>query len=399
MLKCASYNCNSIRNNAEIVKSLLDSFDIVFIQELMLNKSDLSLLNDFHEDFRHIAFVKDREAEGINEGRPSRGVAIFWRQDLSSIISPVFIDDSIIGIVLIIDNVKYLFLNVYLPYDQRNSQSLDRYRNALALLQVIVEEQGISNVFILGDFNADPHKGRFWRELLQFCTSLSLSHLNDRLPSDSFTYLCPAKSTTSLLDHILCSHHVSQFISEIYVDYSNALFDHFPLCFNISMEVKSMIVHKQTKSPGQYVKWNKIAESDKMYITKDINRMILERGILHCEALSCCNLGCQNHCHLQSIEKTFSDLKMILRESTAEFCFSERPRFKIIPGWNDEVKQFHTIARRSFLLWKDRGKPLNGPIHDEMKLSRSIFRSALDNCKSNEKLIRREKLLKNFGMK
>ena len=43
----------------------------------MLNKSDLYLLNDFDPDFKQVAFVKDRDAEGINECRPSRGVAYF----------------------------------------------------------------------------------------------------------------------------------------------------------------------------------------------------------------------------------------------------------------------------------------------------------------------------------
>ena len=77
MVKCISYNCNSIRNNSEIVKDLLNKTDILFLQEIMLCKSDLGLLNDFNEDFECVGFVKDRESEGINEGRPSKGVAIY----------------------------------------------------------------------------------------------------------------------------------------------------------------------------------------------------------------------------------------------------------------------------------------------------------------------------------
>ena len=79
MITFVTYNCNSIRNNSETVKSLFDKADVILLQELMLCKSDLPLLNDFHERFNHIAFVNDRESDGICEGRPSRGVAIFWR--------------------------------------------------------------------------------------------------------------------------------------------------------------------------------------------------------------------------------------------------------------------------------------------------------------------------------
>ena len=88
-MKIVSYNCNSIRNNAEVAKSLFFSADILLFQELMLEKRDLNILNDFNEDFKHIAYVNDREGNGICEGRPSRGVAIFWRKDLSASISPV----------------------------------------------------------------------------------------------------------------------------------------------------------------------------------------------------------------------------------------------------------------------------------------------------------------------
>ena len=89
MVKRVSYNCNSIRNNAETVKDILNTDDILFLQELMLVKSDLSVLNEFSDKFDHIAFVKDREGEGINEGRPTGGVAIFWRRCLSSYIFPL----------------------------------------------------------------------------------------------------------------------------------------------------------------------------------------------------------------------------------------------------------------------------------------------------------------------
>ena len=66
MVKCISYNCNSIRNNSEIVKDLLDKTDILFLQEIMLCKGDLGLLKDFNEDFECAGYVKDRESEGRN---------------------------------------------------------------------------------------------------------------------------------------------------------------------------------------------------------------------------------------------------------------------------------------------------------------------------------------------
>ena len=86
-MKIVSYNCNSVRNHSEIVKSLFPDADILMLQELMLEKSDLVVLSDLDCHFSHIAYVRDRGTEGICEGRPARGVAIFWRKSLSSMIS------------------------------------------------------------------------------------------------------------------------------------------------------------------------------------------------------------------------------------------------------------------------------------------------------------------------
>ena len=95
MIKFVSYNCNSVRKNTETVINPLDKADVVFLQELMLSKSDLPLLHDFHSDFDHAAYVKDCESQGINEGRPSCGVAIFWRRNLSSFVKTITCSDSL----------------------------------------------------------------------------------------------------------------------------------------------------------------------------------------------------------------------------------------------------------------------------------------------------------------
>ena len=123
-MKIVSYNCNSVRNNAEIVKSLFVDTDILLLQELLLEKRDLGFLNDLNENFKYTAYVRDRESEGICEGRPSRGVAIFWRRHLSSVVTPVLIKDFISGIVIKIRDFSILLLNVYMPCDLQTDDAL-----------------------------------------------------------------------------------------------------------------------------------------------------------------------------------------------------------------------------------------------------------------------------------
>lgn len=140
MIKFVSYNCNSVRNNIEIVKSIMSQADIVMLQELMLSKSDLPLLNDIDNEFSNVAFVKDRESDGINEGRPTKGVAIFWRKTLALRVDPVLVNDSVIGIMISNGSIDIMVLNVYMPCDFQNSDALHNYRSMLATLETLMYE-------------------------------------------------------------------------------------------------------------------------------------------------------------------------------------------------------------------------------------------------------------------
>ena len=390
-MRCVSYNCNSIRNNSEIVKVLMENNDLVFLQEIMLNRSDLPILHDFNENFSNFAFVKDRESEGINEGRPTKGVAIFFRKGLSRFIDPVLINDFIIGVVLQYENFKVLFLNVYLPCDLQNSDSLDDYRNALASLNIIIEEQNVNEVIIIGDFNADPHKGRFWSDLSAFCETNSLVILDKQLPLESFTYLCPAKNTTSWLDHILCTKQAVDRIENVFIDYDLAIYDHFPICFHYNFSFEQNFFHREVMSPDEFVDWNRINKPMENVIKEEIDTYILDKGLLVNNLFYCFNVNCKDPLHKHMIDVTFEEIKFVLLKSTENYRIVKR-RYKVVPGWNDCVKPYYQVARSCFLRWLENGKPLHGILFDEMKDSRSKFKHALKKCKDDEESIRKQKL-------
>ena len=86
-------------------------------------------------------------------------------------------------------------------------------------------------------------------------------------------------------------------------------------------------------------------------------------------------------------------MKSLLLSATERYSVQRSQKFKIIPGWNDNVKHIHAEARKHFLTWKNNGKPLTGIYIDKMKSSRAKFKQALNECKMNEDTIRRQKLL------
>ena len=251
----------------------------------------------------------------------------------------------------------------------------------------------------MGDFNADPSKGRFWPLLKDFCFSLSLHIVHEHLSTDTFTYLCPSKNTTSWLDHVICSSNISENISSVYIDYNSALYDHFPLCVNINFPLQTLPVTDNIRIISEFVNWNKMSTDNKEHIKHFIDDQIASRNLLDSHTLSCYDVNCKNDYHCKELIELFNSIKDILIQSTENFKFAHSNKFKIIPGWNDHVKHFHDVARTCFLLWKEKGRPLQGKLLDDMKVSRADFRIALKFCRDNERDIRNPKLLENLRNK
>ena len=389
MVRCVSYNCNSIRNNAEMVKTLFHNSDIILLQELMLSRSDVSMLNDLNHQFQHIAYVKDRETEGINEGLPSKGVAIFWRNVLSPYISPVLINDSCIGIVLTCGVDKIFLLNVYMPCDVQTFNALDEYRSMLADIEILIKEQNVNKVILAGDFNADPFKGRFWKELMPFLANLSLVWVNGQLPWDSFTYLCPARNSTSWLDHILCIKNMSHIVTDVFIDYDSAIYDHFCLSFDLkwNYNINLDVVSNDETIIKKMVNWNKISNNDKIHIKALMAEMIISQGLLFHDVFSCKNVNCSNRSHLMVIDEMFEKAKCILIHSTNEFSYSKTNKYRIIPGWNAYVKELYREARHHFKDWKSKGRPPDGVYLENSRQTHSKFRNSLQKCKETEEQI------------
>ena len=399
MVKIASYNCNSVRANCVNVQSIMNVADIVCLQELMLCRSDLYFLNELNKDFDNAAFVMDRESEGIIEGRPCRGVSILWRKSLSKYVSPVIIDDSVIGIIITNNMSKILLLNVYFPCDLQTFEALDNYRLMLAKVQAVILENSFSDIILMGDFNADPRKGRFWKELCVLIDSLSLKVLDEQLPQDSFTYLCPGRNTTSWLDHVLCSAGLTECVFDVQIDYEGALYDHFPIYCNLTVDFTCHDDKDERLLVEEFVNWNAMSHSDKKSVKQKIDDMLNMLNLINDEVFECRVVGCNDRTHLKRLDDIFRLMKEVLLESTASFKFNGTRKYKIIPGWNDHVKKVHAIARNHFLSWKQNGKSNEGEYLQNMKESRAAFRSALEYCKNNEHDIRKKKILESFKYK
>ena len=71
---------------------------------------------------------------------------------------------------------------------------------------------------------------------------------------------------------------------------------------------------------------------------------------------------------------------------------NKKKQHSVVPGWNDYVKEAHSQARRTFLLWASMGKPKQGDVYHNMLRERAYFKYSLRDCKKQEAITKADKL-------
>ena len=130
-LKIATFNCFSIRKRIDIVRELFSTNDIVMLQEILLSADDLNIAQKLNPNFLscHVPSY-DPSVLGLN-GRLSGGLSIFWNNSLNSFIKPINCSDNILGVRFSYNNISILIINIYLPCDDKTTDSLLKYRHIL----------------------------------------------------------------------------------------------------------------------------------------------------------------------------------------------------------------------------------------------------------------------------
>ena len=218
------------------------------------------------------------------------------------------------------------------------------------------------------------------------------------LPDDSFTYLSPAHNTTSWLDHVIASDPNS--ISNFSILYDKAIYDHFPVYFHIQVptEISFTVNHDSSQINIQdFISWDKLSQIEIDNYSANVKFSLED----YCnESFLCPNSNCSSVEHKKALDEAYKFFVNCLKQHSNEYTISRRElKFKQLPGWNDECKTLHTIARQIFSCWMAEGKIRYGYLYERMKSSRADFKRALNSCKLNEEQIKKNKLSASFALK
>jgi exonuclease III len=182
-LKLASYNCRGLpRNPSRLFERpcLLniindEELDIICLQETWLAKQDLWVLNSLSSNFSGTGCTSTNYEDGFIHGHPPGGVAIMWKNSISSAISII---DSMFSwlcaIRLDVNQKSHIITCVYLPYEKRDNEEL--FLQNLGELNAFIEDLDCQSVQIVGDFNADTSdcNSSFAQHLSDFCQDYNL---------------------------------------------------------------------------------------------------------------------------------------------------------------------------------------------------------------------------------
>ena len=393
-LRIITYNCQSFTPSIEVISDLLSRCDILLLQETLISDMNSYLLDGVDDNFCS-SYTPSSRQNNLLYGRSSGGLAIYWRRLKDIRFKPMYFSNRIMGLMLYFENLSYLICNVYCPCDYRDLDSLIEYRSTLSEIENIIHEVEFGELIIAGDFNCDPHKGRFYKEFNDLARNYNFSISDiENLPFDSFTYVSQSPSCgTSWIDHILVSS--PHLINDSSILYGTTFDDHIPLYFNLNVPC-DVTAHQAIPCDGIshssfFVLWDKVNREQIDEYASTLDYFCTD--FLN-EAILCNNENCHDPDHKQLLNQTYDFLKNSIFASSAVFPSSGGcTRIKKLPGWNEYCRDLYDNASDKFLLWKSLGKVRNGLIFEDMKQSRARFRAALKFIKNNEMRIRKQNLV------
>ena len=406
MFQICSFNCNSLKNSLTEINMLCEQFDIVFLQETWLAKFELSSLNSIHDQFSGLGVSAFDSSKSLLAGRPYGGVAILWKKTLQPCVSAHIISERIMKIDIATNIGLVSLLNVYLPTDYHDLNSLDEFCMCIGQLATVLDDISGNTGFygIIGDCNANSHGSTFFTELSAFCMENGLTISDVQLlegDKNVHTFVSAAHGSTSWIDHCLSSPLLHSKVTDISVLHNVSVTDHLPLVIELQLQPATMAaldtVLPRTPKPN----WKTANVHNINAYNISIHQQLepLLPGILS-DLHANCSVNCVQDLHIDYILKFYT----VLVESvllSGNLCIEPKNvghvnNPKCIPGWNENVRLKHEMARAAFLHWRDCGSPKDGSASSQMRQTRLAFKYALRKLKRDNLRVKSNKLAASF---
>lgn len=391
-LRVCTFNCCSLTKNIDLIRELAtEKYDIICLQETFITEDKLGILDYVDENYESIGVpaAYSEKALTANAGRPEGGMAVLWRRNSNFTIKKVSLEKNFMMIKVRVSDKDILLVNVYLNSDIWEIETLNKYLESLSKLESLLDDEKFDSIYFTGDFNADPVSGRAWQNLSNFMNNNHLKCFDvEELPQDTFTFIGYGNSQSRWLDHLIGID--SSFIDVHSIKVLSGIngSDHLPMEFSLKFANIQSCKESNYSSPSglfqDYINWKHIRPVEIKKMNEQINCAM--KNFYEMSELCCLNLGCRKADHIMKINQLYKFIVSTITRSSEQFKKRSirKDKFKVIPGWNRNVKSLHTRARLDYLEWIGVGRPMDTSVHHFMLNSRKEFKTALNNCKLNE---------------
>ena len=393
----SSYNVKNYDDDKyDAVKELFENSTFLFIQETWLAESEF--IRKFKNDFPESDCISANRMEdgGIGPGRRYSGVGICYHTNVDYKIENVTtISKSICALKTYIDEICVLLINVYMPCSD-NRVALDEYASILQEINNLCINHTTQHIIIGGDWNADPNRNDGRTKLFkEFISQENLFNpLSLELSNVEYTFsskrIGGGPLITSTIDHFLITPNLADkvVIYEAHTLHNN-ISDHVPLLLKLKIDVEHLKTYKRDFKPS--VQWHKCNVNNVNHYTNVLDNSLLQCNPYH-KALLCKDLKCTIHKeYIKDLHSTI--INSISKASNISLPHTTKKNAKkIIPGWNEYVKEHSDRSKMWHEIWVQDGRKREGYIANIRRKTRLQYHYAIRHVVKENTRIRNKKL-------
>ena len=372
-LTFCTYNANNFDAvKYDFAKEMFPKCDFLLLQETWLTENEF--IRKFKNEFpaSECISASQMDLDGIKAGRPYGGVAICYHSNLKCRIEPIHTKSkNICALKISFDQFSILLANVYMPCSD-NIDAIEKYRSILEEISTICFRSSTQHLILAGDWNADPSRN----DMRTTCFKDFISHeklinaLDKDISNVPYTYWNQRVSppSTSTVDHFLLSPNlVNSMVKCETVFQHNDFSDHFPVMISFEIDMKYHKTHAKQFTPS--VAWHKCDDTRIESYKNTMDELLLQINPRHA-ALVCNNFNCTKHNEpIQALHNDIINTCISASEACLPYTSSYKGR-KIVPGWNEYVKEHAENAKLWHDVWIQSGKPRHGDIANMKRKTR-----------------------------
>ena len=368
----------------QTVKKLFSMCSFLLLQETWLSDTEFieQFMSDFKDQAECISASKMNSAE-IKAGRDYGGVAICYHKKDKCIVETIPTKSKNICVQkILIDKSSILLINAYMPCSDKRD-ALDEYSSILLEISSICLLNTADFIIMGGDWNADPSRNDGRTKLFKdFIRNENLFNAYDTDIADvPYTFNCrnniTKRTSYSTLDHFLISPSLKGSVNKYACEFLDSnCSDHVPIILSLDKEIHTHKTHAKEFKPS--VAWHKCDNHKIGEYKIEFDKRLLQIDPTN-EAWTCKDYKCTKHSEF--IQKQHSKIIELWLEASSQYLphTSENADngHKIIPGWNEHVKEHKENAKFWHELWLQKGRPRQGDIADMKRSSRLKYHYAI----------------------